>query len=283
MIKIVKNKKLFFIALITLLVSIVIITKIYINTTDNKDNNIELPSYVDSIIINDDFFNSMSEKEVINYKILNSIDFFKNVTGKYTYTDKISKYNEVVKYCADIENKKSYVSIISDDGNTNEEIIYKDNIQRQFDNIKNLYTDFQGTEYVVNENIRKLKPKDRYNKKNGEFIDRRDGDFLVQDNITLFNQEIQSYLKNYDNWEIEGDIDYLNRKSILINGKLGFTGKSGENKFKIIVDKETGIILNLDFLDKDNNTLMSMETNEINIDKNIDPSIFEKSTDAYKN
>ena len=84
MIKIVKNKKLFFIALITLLVSIVIITKIYINTTDNKDNNIELPSYVDSIIINDDFFNSMSEKEVINYKILNSIDFFKNVTGKYT-------------------------------------------------------------------------------------------------------------------------------------------------------------------------------------------------------
>ena len=135
----------------------------------------------------------------------------------------------------------------------------------------------------MNENIRKLKPKDRYNKKNGEFIDRRDGDFLVQDNITLFNQEIQSYLKNYDNWEIEGDVDYLNRKSILINGKLGFTGKSGENKFKIIVDKETGIILNLDFLDKDNNTVMSMETNEININKDIDPSIFEKSTDAYKN
>ncbi|MFT8351408.1 hypothetical protein [Clostridium saccharoperbutylacetonicum] len=131
-------------------------------------------------------------------------------------------------------------------------------------------------------NIRKLMPKDRY-LKNGEYIYRNDGNFLYESNKTLFNQEIQSYLKDYDKWEIEGEEDYLSRKAILISGKLGFTGKSGENKFEIIVDRETGIILRLDLLGKDNTIIFSMETKEINIDKNIDSSIFEKSINDYKN
>lgn len=275
-----KKVKNIWIVLVILFISIVVITKIYINITNKKDSNVELPSYVDSIIINDDFFSSMSEKEIINYKILNSIDFLKNCTGKYIYIDKTSKYTETIKYCADIENRWSYESIISDDGNENKEIIYKDNIRRQFNNIKKLYSEFQESENVADDNIRKLKPQDRY-LKNGEFINRNDGDFLGENDKTLFNQEIQSYLKNYNRWEIQGEEDYLNRKAIVINGKLGFTGKSGENNFKIIVDRETGIILKLDLLNKDNDVIMSMETKEISIDKNIDSSMFEKSVNGY--
>ena len=79
--------------------------------------------------------------------------------------------------------------------NENKEIIYKDNIRRQFNNIKKLYSEFQESENVADDNIRKLKPQDRY-LKNGEFINRNDGDFLGENDKTLFNQEIQSYLKN---------------------------------------------------------------------------------------
>ncbi|MFT8352932.1 hypothetical protein, partial [Clostridium saccharoperbutylacetonicum] len=134
-----KRIKNMLIILIILGISVGAMTKIYINKTEKNDNKIELPSYVNNIVINEDFFNNMSEKERVNYKILNSIDFFKNATGKYIYTDKISNYTELIKYCVDTENRQSYVSIISDDGNINEEIIYKNNIKKEIDNIKKLY------------------------------------------------------------------------------------------------------------------------------------------------
>lgn len=104
---------------------------------------------------------------------------------------------------------------------------------------------------------------------------------MVEVSEILFNQELQSYLKDYEKWNIQGEEDYLNRKAIYITGSLGFTSKNGSNKFELLVDKSTGIVLKLNFLNKDNKIISSLITTDIILDKTIESSIFEKGTSGY--
>ena len=253
---------------------------ICIKITGNKETS-HLPSYVNDVTVNEDFFQSMNEKELTVYKILNSIDFFKTAIGTYKYVDSSDNCNEIVKYYVDIDNKKSYVNTQSEDGEVNKELICTENSKIYFDNIKRVYSEFPVSKTIEIDYIRKLKPEDRYDKKSNEFISRQDGNFMVEVSEILFNQELQSYLKDYEKWNIQGEEDYLNRKAIYITGSLGFTSKNGSNKFELLVDKSTGIVLKLNFLNKDNKIISSLITTDIILDKTIESSIFEKGTSGY--
>lgn len=250
---------------------------IYSSKIFNSSDGNKYPDYVQNTVVNQEFLDSMDDKDLIFYKIVNSIDFYKNAYGEYSLTDNTNQDFEKIKYYADIASGKSYTS-----SDKKIEIICKDNRRLTIDNNNNSYYENPLIGGDVDENVAKLKPKDRYDKsKDNSYIFRYYGGYLDSLSKTLFNQELQSYLKDYSDWNIVGEKSYLNRMGIEISGQLNYTSKTGENKFKIVIDKETGIILKYEILDKEDNVVHSMVTSNIEIDGGISSEVFDKDLTSY--
>jgi len=88
-------------------------------------------------------------------------------------------------------------------------------------------------------------------------------------------------LKDYNNWGIDGEEKYLDINCIKLKGRLGFTGKSGDNNFNVLVDKNTGIVLKFEALNSKGEVVRSLVTKNIKINGPIDTKLFEKDTKNY--
>lgn len=238
-----------------------------------KNNGGKYPSYVKHAVINDEFFNSMSDKELICYKILNSIDFYNTAQGTYTEGNEIDKQYTTNKYYADIDNRKTRLILDS-----NYEVLVNNDKRYWIDKNKKTYKESEVF-YEKDDNIAKLKVEDRYKE---TIVTREDGEFLDILSVTLFNQsETANSLKNFDNWSIAENISYLNREAVKINGNFNIVGKTDEKTFQIIVDSNTGIILEKKTFNTQGNLVTSFETKEILIDKEIDDNIFNVDLSMY--
>jgi len=242
-----------------------------------KSDNID----VSKVVLNETFFSSMKGKELIHYKIMNSIDFFSSATGKFLRFDLPSKLEEEITYQVDVKNRRSYYHTTNADKTEDLEILSNNGIKFELNNISRNYMQNKLQVLAKDEDIKKLKPVNRFSKKNG-YIARDDNEYLLGTGDSLFNQTIaSSYLKNYNNWSISGEEKYLGRDSVKIVGVLDFTGKSHENNFIILVDKTTGIILKSEDLDINGKVIYSLTTTEIEIDEGLDKTVFEKTTTGY--
>lgn len=238
--------------------------------------NNDYPSYVKNVEVNEEFLNSMSDKELIVYKMINSIDFYENAFGTFSKFNKEDESNETIEYWADIKNKKSHY--IDSDGT---ELLVKDNKRYFIDNNKKTYLE-DDIKDEKDDNIPKLKLKDRL-ANSEKYAYRRDGAFLDILEESLFNQnEAFSEIKGLDNWEINKEVDYLGRKAVEITGKIIGERDFGGKSFYVLIDKETGIVLVFRYLDVNNNVLYSLETKNIQIDKGISDKNFEKDLSGYK-
>lgn len=241
-----------------------------------KNNSYKYPEYVKYTIVNKEFFNNMTDKELLCYKIINSIDFYNNVSGTYKKIDNITGESLEIKYYANIEKNKSY-SIMDD----NNEVLIKDDKKIWIDKNKNTYKEYKIINKKDND-ISKLKVKDRVDDKNN-FIDRRDGEFLNFLEETLFSQSLYTGELIYsDDWTIDEKTTYLGREAIKITGRFNCIGKTHEEKYNIIIDKATGIVLKYESFDNDNNVVNSLETTEIHVDEGISKDIFEIDLSKYK-
>lgn len=230
----------------------------------NKSED-KYPEYVKHIKVDNKFFEGMTEKELLMYKVLNSIDFYKNVSG--TYNNFNSDEGEV-HYYVDNEKKRTYIK------SNLYEVLVKDNNVVSMEYGRHKVSEFAVND-VVDEYIPKLKVKDRIDDEE-QFIGRVDTEYLQQARTTLLNEEEGAYLlRNIGNWEIEW-CTYLERDAAKIESKMEFESKDGIEKVVYIVDKETGIILEHRRLDKNNNTIYGFETTEIKVDKGIADEVFDK-------
>lgn len=241
-----------------------------------KNNTNKYPEYVKYITVNEEFFNSMTDKELLCYKIINSIDFYNNVSGTYKEINNTTGESLEIKYYADIEKNKSY-SIMDD----NNEVLNKDDKVILIDKNKNTYKEYKITNKKDND-ISKLKVKDRVDDKNN-FIHRRDGDFLDILRQILFSQSLYTGdLIYFDDWTIDEKTTYLGREAIKITGRFNCVGKTHEEKYNIIIDEATGIVLKKESFDGNNNVICSLETTEIHVDEGIPDDIFEIDMNKYK-
>ncbi|WP_286909814.1 hypothetical protein [Clostridium sp. UBA1652] len=271
-----KSKTGIFIIVPILLILIISISaymknKGFFNKTDEID--------VSNVILNEEFFSSMSEKELIHYKILNSIDYFKNVSGELEKTDVKYGDNLKVNYVIDVENRRGYVHSISEAEDS--EIICDNGNQLQIDNVKKSYREFQLEVRPKDETLKKLKPKNRYSEKAGYMV-RRDAEYILGADDSVFDQEFSSgELKDYNTWDIKGEENYLGRNCVLIEGNLGSVGKSGDKTFRKLVDKDTGMILKSERLNSKGEVVLSTIVKSLKINENINSKVFEKNLKGY--
>lgn len=271
-----KSKTRIFIIVPILLILIIAISaymknKGFFNKTDEID--------VSNVILNEEFFSSMSEKELIHYKILNSIDYFKNVVGELETTDVKYGNNGKVVYVIDVESRRGYVHSISE--GDDREIICDNGNQLQIDNVKKSYREFQLEVRPKDETLKKLKPKNRYSEKEG-YMRRNDSEYILGADDSVFDQEFSSgELKDYSTWDIKGEENYLGRNCVVIEGDLGSVGKSGDKTFRKLVDKDTGMILKSERLNSKGEVVLSTIVKSLKINENINSKVFEKNLKGY--
>lgn len=258
----------------------------------SKSNNKFYEIDVSNVEVNSAFFESMSEKELIHYKILNSIDFFNTAMGKYEKKNNATNEQENITYAVDVANKRSYGKYI--DNSEKEELVVKDDKKIEINNISKTYREFSIEIQPKDEVVKLLKPRERYLDRDTEiirsgnkyameegFISRIDGGFIYIGAESIFSLDyLPSYLKEYDNWDIVGHGEYLGRNYVEISGEIGL-GKYSISRFKSLVDENTGIILKMEFLNSKDEIISSLVTKNISLDVNIDESFFNIDLSGY--
>ena len=103
-------------------------------------------------------------------------------------------------------------------------------------------------------------------------------------NTSIFPQSLgMALLSSMDNWEITGVHQYLGRQAVVINGIVtdaDYAQKISSNRFEIIVDMETGVLLDFKGYSEDKLT-QRIETTSIHfLDSNINNGILETVKDT---
>ena len=238
------------------------------NTLDNVETDLEV------IEVNEEFLSSMSDKELIHYKMINAVDFFDAVEGEI---NQFGVYHDgTTKFIVDNKNYKSLIKINLKDKNAdriynNGKAIEKNNIDNTIRNIKILNEPDKWTE------LNKLKPKQRYNG-NGVFQS-RNGDLFTGINACIYsNDNLSIYLKDYDGWNIDGSEEYVERVCTKISGKRDVVDRRTKAEtFSALIDSETGVILKYDDIDGQGNIVGGFTTTYIKYNESYDPQLFEIS------
>lgn len=205
--------------------------------------------------------------------ILDSSLNFDNVKGEYVLMESAMNLPTEIKYAVDMIGLKSFYSYKSDDveyrsfayGETKKTIM--------FDEKKRTY---RIPKWVPpnKEDVKSFSTLDRLYK--GLSVDSRAENIVYGD---VINSHFVQSLKYYTDWEFE-EIMFLDMPSYLIQG-IDSNYTDGD-KFKMVVEKNTGIVLDYHLFDIENKEMISVITKSIQIDTGIDAAVFEWDLAGYE-
>ncbi|MGE8057069.1 anti-sigma factor [Bacillus mycoides] len=245
-----------------------------INSSKSTDDDTAL-SFEKKMKPNKDY----PEKEKVHLKLLDSIDYFKNVEGEFEEFDKLSNTKSKIDYVLDIENKKG-MSSISENESMNQTVIFNEGKKISFDNTSHTYREFKWEAKSKNKELTKLSPNQRFLNKTSN-NNRTDGDFLGYASKSL-QSDLASLLIRYTDWNFE-ESKFLDFDVYKLNGSIDKEiSDSFSGKFEMIIDKNTGILLDFKNYDEEGNIKHSITTNRININKGVDAKVFQKDISQYK-
>lgn len=236
-------------------------------------------------------------QEAIYNRMLNSIDYFDTASIVYSY--KSSRDNNVTKVNidTDLRSHKAFQSRFEafwDDKESFEDHVADGTkIYWYFNNSKS-YLDFgpvairtpQEDEYLAN-TPRHYIGEEEYNMGMDVWLHRADLTNASLASYCLFPENYAfGYLTDFSCWEITGELDYLGRKCIEINGTVdGYYGEKFNNEtFCMYVDEATGILLMLEGYNAEGEVENFVHVSEVFIDQpeitcaNIETKI---NTDKY--
>lgn len=282
-----RRNNLFIIGLLGVFIVGLIMVRNFVLRDENKSDIID----VSNIEVDDKFLAQMNEKELLQYKVLNSIDFYKSVEGILSSGNKSTNESEITKFVIDIKNKRAYYNQKSDEQN-NETIINDgkriiiDNNKKEYRSDKinyfekdNIFPRLKPNQRFFGEKKIKVKYKDEIREVTG-FAYREDG-YLIQIK-NLFDQEILSHYMHDLNWDIEKKTQYLDRDAIQIKGEMDLVDKYGASVFRAIIDEETGVILSMEYLDKKGDIIIYDKITEINFNLKATENVFNIDLKNYK-
>lgn len=244
------------------------------------------------------FLMSMDEKELIHYKIINAIDFFTSLEGEINEANKFGE-NIKTNYIIDIKNNSSLISKQSDNMDmstiyNNKSCVELDNINKKYNIIKcdelsedniNPYGDIiiNGKEIpkIDRADLYKLKPENRYDIMGG-LLPRSTQLTNGVSKSVLAESPLGSYLKDYDKWSIKEKAVFLDRHCTVIEGKSTCVDtKTKAEKYRAVIDSDTGIVLKYEDLNNKDEVVFSFETTYIKFNSEYDTKQFELNTFDY--
>lgn len=219
------------------------------------------------------------DKEKVHAKMLDSIDFFKNCQGEYEEYREGTGEKSNIKYSIDVENQRGISSISSNDLKERT-VIYLENKKYNFDDNNNTYREFEWIPRPKDEKRGKLSVKERVSGKSGDLY-RSDAEFLGYSSQSLLT-EWSALLVKYNDWEFE-ESKFLNLDCYKLTGIIDKTlSESLQGKFEMIIEKNTGILLDFKSYDENDKVKYYLITKQINIDKGIDENVFKKDNSNYQ-
>ncbi|MEG2656909.1 MAG: hypothetical protein RSA29_14535 [Clostridium sp.] len=304
------NKNLILSVVIGLFAMVLFLHKIYpqllnadtynANVTPAKDETSSV-STVSDVEIDEIFFSSMDEKELIHYKILNSIDFFSSVEGQFN-TFNIFFSDATVTYAIDIKNKKSHVTT-NEEGKdldytyNNGKAVELNNLEKNYREIKcnynenalsninaqrnNITEKDDITANIQIKDLNRLKPRQRYDF-TGVLLG-RSYELFSGTGISILSQGIMvCSMNDYSKWDIEGEETFLDRVCTKISGNLNVIDKrSKSEKFIAWVDTETGVVVKYYEEDGNGKQTSGFETIYIKYNNALDENLFTLDFDKY--
>lgn len=222
------------------------------------------------------------DKEKIHYKMLDSIDHFKNVSGQFEEYSSSSRIATTYKYAIDIEKQRG-ISSKEDKRTEKRTIIYNEGKKREFDDEKYTYKETKWNPRERNNELLKLNPTERLLRKSGE--EKRYDDEYVGLAKYSIQSEFADLLIRYKDWNYK-ETKYLGLDCYKIEGVINIempvsTSEDLRGKFEMVVEKNTGIMLK--FLSFQEGLIQySVTTEWIQIDKGLKESMFQKDSAKYE-
>lgn len=222
------------------------------------------------------------EKEKIHQKMLDSIDYFKDVTGQFEEYSSSSRLITTYKYAIDTKNQRG---ISSKEARQSKKmtVLYNKGNKQEFNDKDYTYKEVSWKPEPKNKDLLQLTPTERAFNKMGE-KKRYDDEYVGFAKYSI-QSEFADLLIRYKDWNFK-EIKYLGLNCYKIEGVINIemplsTSEDLRGKFEMIVEKNTGIMLN--FLSFHNGMIRySITTEKIQIDKGIDENIFQKDVSSYE-
>ncbi|MGL4731119.1 MAG: hypothetical protein ACRCW0_06010 [Clostridium sp.] len=215
------------------------------------------------------------DKEEIHFKLFNAVDNFKTCKGEFIKESALENSNIKYTFTVDVENKSS-VSIENNSGKAPITLIYHDDKRKVFNDNDKTYREFE--EIQSKEKPILVKPIRLF--LNSE-LSRKDTGYLGMSQFIISSDSLPNYLFIYEDWEYT-ESTFLDRSIYKIDGVTDSAlSTTNDGKFSLIMDKETGIILQYLCFDDTGNVKDKLECTSIEINAPIDESIYNKDTSGY--
>ncbi|WP_017415926.1 DUF4830 domain-containing protein [Clostridium tunisiense] len=227
---------------------------------------------------------AVSKRDLRN-KIANSVDYFTSAKGSFRWNDKRLNSDVTVDYKVNLKDTpSSYEKETSKDGNILEATL-NGNIKTIFYNNSKTYR--IGEVSTSKGDATRNNIENRYGTASdgsSEVYLRPDPLFLIYANESLFNQNLAvGILKDESKWSISGIEKYLELDAAIIEGTFDnyYSTKLASTKYKVWVEKNSGIVLKMEWYDENGDITKELETMSIKLNIPIDDEEMKKDTTGY--
>lgn len=247
------------------------------NNTDMKITSSDKEKLLKEDPIGKNIKNNLNypDKEKIQFKMFNAVDNFKTCKGKFTEESAMLKLNGKYSFAVDVENKSS-VSVIEESGKKPITLIYHDDKRKVFEDKDKSYREFEEKQEKEKPTI--VKPFELY--LNPE-LNRTDIGYLGVSGNIICAEAFSKYLFIYQDWNyIEST--FLGRNVYKLKGVIDpHLGGNMQGNFSLLMDKETGIVLQFLLFDDNGKEKYKLECTKLEVNTPIDKSLYNKSTFGY--
>lgn len=250
------------------------------NLNTDKDN-VELSELEESTLesnpIGEKIRNSFNypDKEDIHFKMFNAVDNFNTVTGTFFEESTMDNNRMESTFAVDTKNKTS-VTTDKTEGREPITLIYYDDKRMVYDDNDKSYREFEEKQSMDKPILARpirlfLNPE----------LKREDVGYLGVSHFIISSESIPNMLFIYEDWDYT-DSEFLGRDVYKLEGKIDVALSSMcEGKFSLLMDKETGIVLQFLCFDENGEVKYKIECTELQVNTDIDESIYNKDTYGY--
>ncbi len=235
--------------------------------------------------------NSTAGKAKIQNLMLNSIDYYKKVSGSFEYLSTAGNYDLVVDYQTDLsDNSKSYenvkiLSANSSDTVESETSVYdgdtleNNKTMKKTKEIKSQQLKVEKISKSEREELKNSTIKERIKTIDGEkaYIHRVDPSYMGIAKTSLFPEDFaMGFLSDTTKWEISGNEEIAGVDTVVIKGTLNneYSKRYTASNFKLNVDPNTGILLQMEVTDATGKIKESIKTTSIKINGDLNNKLF---------
>jgi len=215
------------------------------------------------------------DKEEIHFKMINAVDNFKTCKGEFIEERAIDNSRMKCTFAVDTENKTS-VNVDDTEGKEPITLIYHDDKRKVFDDNDKSYREFEEKQSEKKPTIVRpirlfLKPE----------LNRTDLGYLGISHYIICADSLTSYLSFYEDWDYT-ESTFLGRDVYKLEGVIDpALSNMMQGKFSLIMDKETGIVLQFLSFDENGDVKYKLECTNLEVNTPIDESVYNKDTSGY--